>query len=70
MTMRGLLLIVLLLLSACASARPRPAVSGPKWLDLSQLRDSDYVCASGSVLAPCAPVRDVRAFLGTVRVEP
>lgn len=68
--MRRLLLVVLLLEAGCASAPPRPAVSGPKWLDLSQLRDFDYVCASGSVLAPCAPVRDVRAFLGTVRVEP
>lgn len=66
---RGLLLIVLLM-SGCASAPAVKAPDAPRWLNLSRLRATDYVCASADAAAPCATVADVRAFLGTARVTP
>lgn len=69
--MRRGLLLALVLMSGCVHAGHAQAVTGPRWLDLSRLQTTDYVCVSGAAGAPCATVADVRIFLATtVKVTP
>lgn len=67
--MKRELLAMVLLMSSCAHRAPVVAPSGPRWLDLAQLRPSDLVCASAAAGAPCATAADVAIFLYTAKAE-
>lgn len=58
--------------ATCAHPQPQPEPEpvAAMWLDLGQLKPTDYVCSDGGALKHCATVAEVRSFLFSAKATP